>query len=242
MLDGGIFRGSQAQPGGVLPSAKARSLHECEEGANQGQKDPLTRNSWSDLPEGVFHLVASSLTVRDSAAARLVCCRWSKSVAGVCTRLQVKGKGPENWGKLFCGLEELLWISPCLEQAGCWPKLGTLLLEGGKLRDAHLLKRLTCLRSLSLQGCVIMDAAMKDLRELTALTSLNLRYCYPGGSPGNVTNAGLEGLGELRALASLNLEQCNNMTDVRLKDLRQLTALTSINLSNCGNIRLRMRG
>ena len=109
--------------------------------ANQGQKDPL---SWADLPEGVFHVVASSLAVRDSAAARLLCCRWSKSVDGVCTRLQVKEKGPENWGQLFCGLEELLcWISPCLEQAGCWPTLGTLLLEGGKLRDAHLLKRLT---------------------------------------------------------------------------------------------------
>ena len=121
----------------------------CSNGSGEDKR------GWGRPDEGLLPLVASRLQKRDVGPARLVCRQWAAGVPEGCTRLEVKGKGPDGWELRYCGLEELKWVSP--ENVGqSWPKLRSLQLNRCGNGDLQMLRGMPGLASLSLPGCDII--------------------------------------------------------------------------------------
>jgi hypothetical protein len=111
-----------------------------------------------------------------------------------------------------------------------------------------------------------LEALVKEIRGLSALTMLNLsenRNIYDDGldclpdlpqlrilnlSSVSLTNAGMEFLRPLLHLTHLDLSFCNRINDLGVKLLRQLPNLAYLNLQGCSKVtnagvaRIRRRG
>ena len=120
---------------------------------------------WAQLDKGLLPIVASRLHSRSVGPGRLVCRQWAAELPQGCTRLQVKGPGPEGWEHRFCGLGDLKWRRPSEYAGPLWPKLRTLTLEQCEDVDLCMLKDLPGLASLNLSSCSrITDAGLKELK------------------------------------------------------------------------------
>lgn len=92
-------------------------------------------------------------------------------------------------------------------------------------QQIHWLKSLPKLTNLNLNWTLCTDAGMKDLGELTTLTSLTMA--------GNrqVTDECLKHIGQLKELKYLSLASCRRITGVGVKELAGLKNLTALHLS-----------
>ena len=66
------------------------------------------------------------------------------------------------------------------------------------------------------------DAVLRELRDLTELTALDLHGCTL------VTDVGVRALRDLTTLTSLTLSYCTHVTDVGLQHCTSLTALSPL--------------
>jgi len=78
----------------------------------------------------------------------------------------------------------------------------------------------------TLGGGRVTDAGLKELKELTQLTTLSLNHA-------RVTGAGLKQLKDLKRLTSLALHN-TKVTDADLKELKDLKQLTTLYLNMTG--------
>lgn len=85
-------------------------------------------------------------------------------------------------------------------------------------------------KKLKLITFMITDGGLRELKEITNLTSLNISHCC------EITDVGLENLSNLIHLDSLNLSNCEKVTDIGLKNLSNLIQLDSLNISKCEKI------
>ena len=99
-------------------------------------------------------------------------------------------------------------------------------LQPERQQDGSRASKLTSLTSLDLGVCRLPASGMAALRQLTALTNLNLRGCR------GQTERSLAALGALTALRYLNLYY-TRLKDHGLAKLRPLTALTRLHPSGC---------
>jgi len=81
---------------------------------------------------------------------------------------------------------------------------------------------LTTLTYLDIRFCNVTDAVLRELRDLTSLSTLRLSGCTL------VTDVGVRELRDLTALTTLWLIGCTHVTDVGLQHLTSLTALSYV--------------
>jgi len=119
---------------------------------------------------------------------------------------------------------------------GRLPALKTLILREVTSLTADGLRAvggLTALTFISLADCNVTDrymknvtdAVLRELRDLTELSTLWLSFCTL------VTDVGVRELRGLTALTWLSLNGCTHVTDVGLQHLTSLTALADLYLS-----------
>lgn len=84
--------------------------------------------------------------------------------------------------------------------------------------------QLFLIKSLNLVKTNITDKGLAHLKNLTSLTSLDLRDCQ------NITDDGLACLPDLKCLTSLNLSYCPKITNKGLIHMNNLAHLTSLNI------------
>ena len=228
----------------------------------QRQHGDEDQRGWGTLDKGLLPIIASRLQ-RNLGPLRLVCRQWAAELPQGCSSLRVKGTGPSGWEHRFCGLEELMWQNPPDNVGHTWPKLKSLRLAYCQDEDLQLLRNMPGLASLGLiHGWGITDGKLKELVNLSALTSLDLSFSgitdeklqelenlstlkslrlkniwngvYEDYMP--ISDVGLKGLRHMSGLTSLNLDICYQITDDGLKDLLHMSALTSLNLTDCDKI------
>ena len=90
---------------------------------------------------------------------------------------------------------------------------------------------LTALTYLNLALCNVTDAVLRELRDLTSLSTLSLVGCYL------VTDVGVRELRGLTALKTLYLNYCTHVTDVGLRHCTSLTALSVLFLGGTSTTR-----
>ena len=172
----------------------------------------MAGSDWADVPaplaENIFRRVGDRSPEEaphpgaGTAAARLVCRRWSAlSTAGI-RKLRPK--------RFFPGL-------------ATWPSLTALDLGGCNSTD-NIIRRLRHfgrLTDLDLGSSEVTLSGLVYLRPLTALRTLCL--CDT-----DIGERELEEVARHRSLTSLNIHSCELLTDDALQRLRPLTALTAL--------------
>ena len=112
---------------------------------------------------------------------------------------------------------------------GRLPALKTLILQGVTSLTAGGLRAvggLTALTYLNLRFCNVTVAVLRELRDLTSLSTLYLHGCSL------ITDVGVRELRGLTALKTLYLNHCTHVTDVGLRHLTSLTGLSELYLDN----------
>ena len=146
---------------------------------------------------------------------------WRGAVRGVSRGWRALHDGACTWLRLRDGVTDEGMHALC----GRLPALKTLILRqvtsltADGLRAVGALTTLTCL---SLSYCNVTDAVLRELRDLTSLSTLFLAGCT------HVTDVGVRELRDLTAITELYLRGCTHVTDVGLQHCKSLTALSEL--------------
>ena len=147
-----------------------------------------TDSEWADLPEELtLKVLDREWTERDSAAVRGTCRRWRAMHDASCKRLWLRDGVPEA---VICSL------------CGRLPALTYLDLSNVKSLTTEGLRAvggMTTLTWLHLAYSNVTNVGLRELRDLTALSTLFLSHCP------SVTDVGLQELTTLTALTTLYL-------------------------------------
>jgi hypothetical protein len=147
--------------------------------------------------------------------------QWSGAVRGA----------SRGWHALHDGACTWLWLNNGVTDEGMHalcgrlPVLNTLILGQVTSLTADGLRAvggLTALTCLNLTNCNVTDAVLRELRDLTELSTLYLGNCTL------VTDVGVRELRGLTALTWLSLVDCTHVTDVGLQHCKSLTALSNL--------------
>ena len=106
-------------------------------------------------------------------------------------------------------------LAGCSAECGACPALTSLTLgDNNTLTNASMwaLRQLTSLTTLDVRFCKIDDVGMLSLSSHPALTSLDIGFT-------TVTDEGLRALALLPKLTSLNIEECEHITDMGVEAL-----------------------
>jgi Leucine-rich repeat (LRR) protein len=152
-----------------------------------------TDSEWADLPEELkLKVLDREWTRRDSAAVRGTCRRWRAMHDASCKTLRVRDGVPDE--EVICSL------------CGRLPALTSLDLERVKSLTTEGLRAvggMTTLTHLDLTFSNVTNVGLRELRGLTALSTLYLPYCP------SVTDVGLQELTTLTVLTRLGVYGCS---------------------------------
>jgi len=169
------------------------------------------------LPDEMLLRVLELVMLRDELK------QWRGALRGV----------SRGWRALHDGACTFLWLRNGVTDEGMHalcgrlPALKTLILNGDTSLTADGLRAvggLTTLTYLDLYNCNVTDAVLRELRDLTSLSTLHLQGCTL------VTDVGVRELRGLTALTTLILFGCTHVTDVGLQHCKSLTALSELGL------------
>ena len=179
---------------------------------------------WEELPEELLrqvlgHVMLAWRGVKEwRGSLRGVSRRWRAVHDGACQRLRVRDGMTDEVMHALCGrLPALTFLN--LHEVRSLTEDGLRAVGG-----------LTTLTKLILRRCNVTHVVLRELRDLPALTHLNLNRCT------QVTDVGVRELRGLTKLTILDLGGCTQVTDVGVRELRGLTALTKLNLGLCSHV------
>jgi hypothetical protein len=262
----GKRKGGVGSAGGGSSSTSA-AAERSSQASSSGQGTTM-EEGWGNLPEELLTKVLEDglgWAREVSRAVRLVSRRWQVIHDGNCTtaRASVDDNG---WAALtdaaLMQVSDKLPRLRCLDLTKCrevtdeglaaalnsHPTLTSLTLSLCYGVTDECMRRvsssLPMLTSLDLSECRgLSDAGVLQVRELPALTAVNLSGC-------SVTDKGVRAVCELPALTSLDLAWCSNVTDIGMRAALQslerrggpeptdkrMPALSALILTDCFNV------
>ena len=182
---------------------------------------------WEHIPPDVAGEVMEQLKWDRGASAvfRKICKGWREAHDQSVTRLSVSGNSLPRNFVLRMRFPRVKEIGVCLQSGA---QSAHTFYNDQWLRT---LTGITALTSLDLRYCEqVSDDGLRTLAGFMSLTSLDLTQCK------QVSDAGLRTLAGLTSLTVLGLAACNRVTDNGLLSLSGLTGLTSLLLSGCPKV------
>jgi hypothetical protein len=151
-----------------------------------------TDSEWADLPEELMLKVLDrEWTERDSGAVRGTCRRWRAMHDASRKTLRVRDGVPEEVICSLCGRLPALTI------------LDLMYVQSLTTEGLRAVGGMTTLTWLSLAFSNVTNVGLRELRDLTALSTLRLSSCP------SVTDVGLQELTTLTALTELFVYDCS---------------------------------